>query len=57
VTLGQLPPASPPATCGAIDVDWVQPTVTSGAPFVVPDTGTITSWTHWATAGAGQMQS
>ena len=55
MTLGQLPPASPPATCGAIDTDWIQPTVTSGTSYVVPGTGTITSWSHWATTGTGQM--
>jgi hypothetical protein len=55
VTLGQLPAASPPSTCGAAATDWVQPVVTSGNPYVVPGTGTITSWSHWATTGGGQM--
>jgi hypothetical protein len=55
VTLGQLPPATPLATCGAVDTDWVQPTVTSGNPYVVPGTGTITSWSHRAAGAGGQM--
>ena len=55
VTIGQVAPPSPPATCfGDATFDWVQPTVTSGNSYVVPVAGTITSWSTSATAGAGQ---
>jgi hypothetical protein len=56
VTIGQLAPASPPTICGAVTAfDRAQPTVTSGNPYVVPGAGTITSWSHSAGSGAGQM--
>jgi hypothetical protein len=56
VTLGQLAPGSPPpSTCGGATVDNLQPTVGAGASYVVPGTGTITSWSHNAAATAGQM--
>jgi hypothetical protein len=42
VTIGQTGDSTG-SNC-AIDYDWVQPTVTSGNPYVVPGTGTITSW-------------
>ena len=35
--------------------DMVQPSVTSGNTYVVPATGTVTSWSTNAAAGAGQM--
>ena len=56
VTLGQLGPTNPPATCSGGSVDFAAPTVASGNSYVVPAplTGTITSWSHSATAGAGQ---
>lgn len=59
VTLGQLAPTIPaPATCSALPVDRVQPSVTSGNSYVVPSTGgigawTVTSWTTNASANAG----
>jgi hypothetical protein len=55
VTLGQLAPVNPPFTCTGGNVDFAQ-TVTAGNTYVVPvpSTGTITSWSHSATAGAGQ---
>jgi hypothetical protein len=55
VTLGQIAPVNPPFTCGGGNVDFAQ-TVTPGNSYVVPapSTGTITSWSHSATAGAGQ---
>jgi len=54
VTIGQVAPPSPPATCfGDATFDWVQPTV-PGNSYVVPVAGTITSWSTSATAGAGQ---
>jgi hypothetical protein len=52
VTLGQLgPPFAGGCTSG---IDRVQPPVISGNTYVVPGTGTITSWSHNAGAGAGQ---
>jgi hypothetical protein len=48
VTIGQLAPASPPAFCSGPS-EFVQPTVSSGAPYVVPATGVrITSWSTQA---------
>jgi hypothetical protein len=56
VTIGQLAPESPPpALCTESPFDTAQPTVTSGNSYVVPANGTITSWSHNAAAGAGQM--
>ncbi len=58
VTIGQIAPANPPTTCGGATTDLVQPTVTSGNTYVVPATiatGTITSWSTSAAAGAGQI--
>jgi hypothetical protein len=61
VTIGQLPADMPPNTeCVLSQFDLVQPTVTSGNGYVVPNTGgvtnwTLTSWSHFATAGAGQQ--
>jgi Ca2+-binding RTX toxin-like protein len=56
VTIGQLAPESPPQgfadPSGTFDI--AQPTVTSGNTYVAPGTGTITSWSHNAAAGAGQ---
>jgi hypothetical protein len=43
VTIGQVGDSFP-STC-ASPFDWIQPTVTSGSSYVVPGTGTITSWT------------
>lgn len=58
VTIGQLgPDGSPPPICSNTAVDQAQPSVTSGNPYVVPATvgeGTITSWSHNATAGPDQ---
>jgi hypothetical protein len=55
VTLGQIAPLNPPFTCTGGNVDFAQ-TVTRGNTYAVPvpSTGTITSWSHSATAGAGQ---
>jgi hypothetical protein len=56
VTIGQLAPGSPPAAnCNASPFDSVQPSVTGGNTYVVPATGTVTSWSTNAAAGAGQM--
>ncbi len=55
VTLGQLAPGSPPATkCTGVSTDFLQPSVDSGSSYVVPSTGTITSWSTNAAAPAGQ---
>ncbi len=67
VTIGQVSP-SPGGSCGA-QVDVLQPTVTSGNIYVVPSSTynaparvrgpvtswRVTSWSHYARAGAGQM--
>jgi hypothetical protein len=58
VTIGQLPPSTPPAACSS-ERDTAQPTVTSGNPYVVPATGgitawTVTSWSTFASADLGQ---
>lgn len=54
-TIGQVAPLNPPGTCGGASSDIVQPTVTSGASYVVPAGGVaITSWSTSATAGSGQ---
>jgi hypothetical protein len=55
ITIGQLAPGSSPfAGCGGPG-DLVPGTVTSGTPYVMPETGRITSWSHNAGAGAGQQ--
>ena len=54
-TIGQLAPAPTAFGCMNDDpYDMLQATVTSGAAYVVPADGTITSWSHNAAAGAGQ---
>jgi Ca2+-binding RTX toxin-like protein len=57
LTLGQLAPGtSPPGECANPDpFDALQPTVSSGNTYVVPTRGTITSWSHNASADGGQM--
>src|SRR5262245_63794629 len=59
VTLGDLAPGtSLVAICNNPNpYDYVQVTITSGNSYVVPGTGTITSWSHSAAAGAGQQMS
>jgi hypothetical protein len=53
ITLGQT---GPPAAGGCLaNFDRVQPPVTSGNTYVVPGTGTITSWSNNTGAGAGQI--
>jgi hypothetical protein len=56
VTIGQLAPGTPMGFAdpsGTYDV--LQPAVTSGNTYVAPGNGTITSWSHNAALGAGQM--
>jgi hypothetical protein len=54
--IGQVAPMSPPPiSCTYGPVDLLQPTVTSGAAYVVPANGAeITSWSTNAAAGGGQ---
>ncbi len=54
VTIGQVDPSPTPAVTCISDADATQPTVTGGTSYVVPGTGTITSWSHQARAGSGQ---
>jgi hypothetical protein len=55
VTIGQLAADPSLVTCGSgSDFDRIQPTVTSGTTYVVPETGVITSWSHNARDIAGQ---
>jgi Ca2+-binding RTX toxin-like protein len=54
VTIGQLAPTTPPATCTTNPVDAAQVTVISGNPYIVPGAGTITSWSHNAGNATGQ---
>jgi hypothetical protein len=59
VTIGQNPLSTPSADCKT-QLDLVQPSVTSATRYVVPSTiaqGTITSWSHRASAGSGQTLS
>jgi hypothetical protein len=53
VTIGQV---GPPVGC-APDNDWAQLTVTSGTSYVVPETGSLTSWSTVANAMAGMSMS
>jgi hypothetical protein len=57
VTIGQTPLSTPSADCTTGPTDLLQPTVTSATKYVVPSTiaqGTITQWSHRASAGSGQ---
>ena len=55
VTIGQLAPATPLTNdCSEGPVDLLNPT-TGGNSYVIPGTGTITSWSTSAGLGAGQM--
>jgi hypothetical protein len=52
VTIGQLPPGPPTATCTTSGVDYLQPSVTGGSLYVAKEAGTITSW-NTNSVGAG----
>jgi len=59
VTIGQIPETDPGSGCTSSLYDFIQFT-TSGNSYVVPNTGgvtqwTLTSWSHFATTGDGQM--
>ena len=51
VTIGQVPPSTPPSSCSNVVDDWVQPTEVSGNSYVVPATPGVASWTitSWST--------
>jgi hypothetical protein len=51
VTLGQLAPDTPSATCSST-ADYLQPSITGGNLYIARQAGTITSWTT-RSAGAG----
>ena len=58
VTIGQIgPPPMGSGACGN-ELDLIQPTVSSGNPYVVPNTGGVTSWTvtSWTTLGGGPLE-
>lgn len=53
VTVGQLAPGMPTATCTTSGLDYLQPSVTGGPLYVARQAGTITSWsTNSSGAGA-----
>jgi hypothetical protein len=55
VTIGQLAPTNPPATCQhGSEYDELQVKVASGSSYVVPASGVITSWSTNAAEGTGQ---
>jgi hypothetical protein len=56
ITLGQLDPGVPSTECSGNDpTDELQPTVTSGNSYVVPASGTITSWSNKTAVDPGQQ--
>jgi hypothetical protein len=55
VTIGQLPPSTPPASCAGNNYDYLTTTVSAGAPYVSPGDGTIVSWTTRAASGTLQQ--
>jgi hypothetical protein len=57
VTVGQVGPPNPEAWCNLGQTDTIQLAVTSGASYVVPQAGTLTSWSTSAGPGAGQAVS
>jgi Ca2+-binding RTX toxin-like protein len=54
-TIGQLAPSNPPALCVDSPFDIVQESLASGNSYEVPADGVVTSWSHNASAGEGQM--
>jgi hypothetical protein len=44
VTIGQLPPTTPAASCMTPNLDYLQPSVTGGNLYIARVAGTITSW-------------
>ena len=54
VTIGQLAPASAATGCSP-GWDFLDSTVTSGNSYVIPGTGTVTSWSTETAAGSSQQ--
>jgi hypothetical protein len=56
-TIGQLPQTAPLTNCSGSASDFIEPTVTSGAPYVVPAGSgqAITSWSTFAAQATGQV--
>jgi hypothetical protein len=52
VTLGQLAPDAPSASCSASSTDYLQPSITGGNLYIARQAGTITSWST-RSSGAG----
>jgi hypothetical protein len=52
VTIGQLPPTTPAASCTTPNRDYLQPSVTGGNLYIARVAGTITSWST-RSSGAG----
>jgi hypothetical protein len=52
VTIGQLPPSTPAASCTTPNRDYLQPSVTGGNLYIARVAGTITSWST-RSSGAG----
>ncbi len=52
VTIGQLPPSTPAASCTTPNLDYLQPSVTGGNLYIARVAGTITSWST-RSSGAG----
>jgi hypothetical protein len=56
ITIGQLAPGNPPpTTCSASTGVFIQPSVLAGNSYLMPEAGTITSWSHNASLGGGQL--
>lgn len=55
VSIGQLPPATPPFSCGVGPADLWQTNVASGNGYAVPRAGVITSWSTSAAATLDQQ--
>jgi hypothetical protein len=60
VTVGQLPDSVPTNSCTSSNYDFLQQSVSSGNSYTVPAAGgvtvwTMTSWSHFAGPGDGQM--
>ncbi len=56
VTVGQVGPPNPESWCNLGQTDTLQLAVASGASYVVPQAGTLTSWSTSAGPGVGQTE-
>ncbi len=52
VTIGQLPPSTPAASCTTPNLDYLQPSITGGNFYTAQVAGTVTSWST-RSSGAG----